>query len=161
MSGSGKITSGTIERLQATIRRRLADFLELGPQSESAAFTPNAVERRIDELRSRLGAALAARRRIESRQRGAAAGDLAAKAEFAIAQGRDDLARAAVQRRLESEREVQDLKRDLAAIDAEAAGLEALLLSNTDSADRRRLAAKLAELDALIADAAGAPPAKE
>lgn len=161
MGGSGKITSRTIERLQATIRRRLADFLELAPPDDDAAPARNAVEERIDELRSRLGKALAARRVIERRQRGTASADLAAKAEFAIAQGRDDLARAAVQRRLEIERADLDFDRDLAAIDAEAAALEAALLAMSDGAARGNLAAKLEELDALIAEAAGAPHAKE
>lgn len=161
MGGSKTISNRAIERLQMTIRRRLADFLDLAPGGDAASQAEKRVELQIDELRLRLGKALAVRRRIERDQAGARAAGLQEKAEFAIKRGRDDLARAAVRRKLELERRNLEFEQELAALDEEAAGLEASLQSVSGGGANSLMSAKLRELEALVEEAVRNSQAKE
>lgn len=147
--------------MQTTIRRRLADFLDLTPGGDAASHAEKKIERQIDELRLRLGSALAARRRVEREQTGAVRTGLQEKAEFAIKRGRDDLARAAVHESIELERRHQEFEQDLAALDAEAAALETALLAHGGGGASRLMTAKLRELEALVAEAAGKQRAED
>lgn len=98
MERNGAIFSGqvSIKRILTDIGRRLAAFLDLSP--ESSVDKPSTQDRRIADLRARLGAVEATRRRLEraAPAAGEALDGARAKAEFAIAAGREDLARAAL-----------------------------------------------------------------
>jgi phage shock protein A len=153
MGRIGARTLGSFARLSAAIQRRLADFLELEPVDGSKGAA--AFERRIDELRTRLGAALAERRRIERERCETDAATLRGKADRAIAIGRDDLARAALQATLALEERAARTEAAIRLLDAEADDLERAILAIGGGSPT--LAAKLRRLDALIA-AADQPP---
>lgn len=135
-------------RLGQSLKRRLTDYLDLVPQEETQES--RALAQSIDALKTRLGTALAERRRLQSERDalGSAPADQAVRAEKAIGLGRDDLARAALRQRALNDARVEVLERHLAALATEAAQLE-VLLAESGAVDRA-LTDKLAELDRLL-----------
>ncbi|MFZ5616959.1 MAG: hypothetical protein ACOZAA_06535 [Pseudomonadota bacterium] len=158
MGGHSDITWRSLERLLAVIRRRLADFLELPAGSENPAAAR--IEGRLDDLRARLGAALAARRRLERDQSAADGEQMTRRAEFAIESGRDDLARAAVQHKLALGERSKIVMEDMRRLDAEAEALEAELAALDVTISAPGVAARLRELEAMIDAARVKTPAE-
>lgn len=150
MGGTGDIRAPALQRLGASIKRRLRDYLDLAPQDET--HDVRALTASVDALRARLGATLADRRRLQREYAALVAtpDNHAARAEQAIGLGRDDLARAALRHRAEIDARSEALERDLDALSKEAEALEALL--GAGAIGDRSLADKLAELDRLLAE---------
>lgn len=158
MGGHSDATWRSFERLLALIRRRLADFLEIPAGGENLAAAP--IEGRLDDLRARLGAALAARRRLERDQSASGSEQMTRRAEFAIEHGRDDLARAAVQRKLALGERSKIVMEEMRRLNAEAAALEAELAALDVTMSAPGVAARLRELEAMIDAARIAAPAE-
>lgn len=162
-------------RVAGLLAERVASLLKAGLRDlsgEEGAGSPpqlGRIDQTLADLREQLGLALARRRLHENSiaERGRAAEGLMAKAAIAIAAGREDLARAAIEHQQEAAaRSVSD-DAELAALTAEIEQLEALAASL--AAARREVAgspsgapartAALAELDALAARIGKGEPA--
>jgi phage shock protein A len=152
MSGFGDFPVTAFRRLARALRVRIADYLDLAPTPEG----DEAIATAIATLQEKLGAVLAARRRLEAERATfvAAPVDAAARAEQAIALGRDDLARAAVRQRAALDQRSAELERDLDALGAEAARIEAMI-EDSGRLGARALRVQLDELDRLLAAANG------
>lgn len=147
------MTLSRFDALRGTILRRLRDFLELGDDDERV----RRLEAEADALKARLGAALAARRRLslELSAIDPQSDDLDAGAEHALRAGRDDLARAAIARKVEIERRRAEIEREFSLLDETASGLERMIVECPGAG--AGLASRLAELEAMLAEAGRDP----
>jgi phage shock protein A len=148
MGGFGDFPVSAFERLSRALRARLTDYLDLAPHTENRGEVGKA----LGALQEKLGAALAARRRLSAERAALHAEPAhdATRAEQAIALGRDDLARATIRRRAAIDERAAAIDRDLDALAAEAARIDAMIERRgavNDGALRRQLA----ELDQLLA----------
>lgn len=150
MGGSAAITNRILDRMLSAIERRMNDFLGIAePERKTRAARES--DERIDMLRARLGKAAAARRLIEREQSQRPREDnFDEKAEFAIRQGREDLARAAVSYKHALDERRLEIARTLAALDRESAMIEDALATLKEGADKDALKAKIDELDRLF-----------
>lgn len=152
MGGFGDFPDSALQRLADALRARLADYLDLAPAAEGGGD----VEKALDALQEKLGAAFAARRRLSAERAalGAQPAHEAARAEQAIALGRDDLARAAIRRRAALDERAEALDRALDALGAEASRIETMIERRGALSDRA-LRLQLEELDQLLAGVTG------
>lgn len=150
-----------LERIAVLMKSDLVDFLEIDLEDTDAP-TEN-IDRLLAEFRAALGERLAI---VHTKSKSVSAladevADYAAKAEFAVSVGRENLAHSALMRKLELARKVDTIRDELALIDAEVVHLEAAirkliadrahLLGETSSIPVGDQATLLAELDALVA----------
>lgn len=138
-------------RLTSAFRENLHDFLEvdMSPAPSADIIRLNAI---IDDLRADLGKALAERRLLDRKL--SDSGILDEKAEAAIHLGREDLAKAALARKVEQKQQRAELNDRIARLESEALALEELLRDLSTETVDKSLDEKLQELDALIAEAA-------
>lgn len=137
-------------RLTSAFRENLNDFLDVETPSTAS---PEMVRLTaiIDELRADLGKALAERRILNRKLNNDDALD--DKAEAAIKLGREDLARAALARKVEQKRHLKDLNDRIERLEHEALALEELLRDLSAGTAEQSIDEKLQELDALINEA--------
>ncbi|MEO0398007.1 MAG: hypothetical protein AAF224_01135 [Pseudomonadota bacterium] len=156
-----------------SLRALITDFLEISPQTADGALksggrapdanaSGDAFDPSDDALKAALGRALVFQRRLLKEKavlEREAGDDTQEKTDFAIRQGRDDLARAALADARARRSRIDDLDRLLGLASREIDALSALIDAERDPADeneRRARTTLLAELDRLIA-AASAP----
>ncbi len=121
------MTGHLMERVARLITSDLADFLDIDSESSEKAI------RSIDALtlhaQAELGQRLATQHQLEKSLAAlnAAKADLAAKAEFAVSEGRDDLARTALSEKIRISLEVEHLNQTQNNLQTEIAHLEEAL----------------------------------
>lgn len=160
------MSAGLLERISDMMKADLADFFEMTDQEGHSPTRE--VDDMLVQLRAALGERLAKAHKA-SKTLATLSEDLvtyASKAEFAVANGRDDLARSALAQKVALTRQIDELRADLADIDDETRQLEAAIAKlvqhrgeclapygvgqHSDPANRDQ-ASQLAELDALFA----------
>lgn len=149
MRGFGHTPATALQRLARVLRARIADYFDLPPPSQPDGGVGAALQAVEENLR----VVLAARRRLQTERNAIsnAPGGAAARAEHAIALGRDDLARAALRQRAALDERSAVIDRELKALGAEAARIEAMIEASGALRDRA-LRLRLEELDRLMAD---------
>ncbi len=146
--------SALLGRLSAALQSGLRDYLEL-EDAESASADAVRAAKLADELRAELGSALAEKRRLERElQTEETQSALTQKAESVIRLGREDLARAALERKTQLESERRALLSHISLLSERAGELEEILLNLSLSSDNGNLERKLRELDSLLDQAA-------
>lgn len=150
-------------RVRRVLSANVEDMVDQLERSNSPAMMREAVrelDRACDEVRSDRETATARRLQAERQQRmlRERADALTEKARFALAEGRDDLAEAAVSRQLEFETQVEALTGVAARAGEEAARLEdcfAALVERRKLMDEELASFEAAKRDATLTDADG------
>ena len=150
-----------LERIAVLMKSDLADFFEINGEGHDPST--EAINQMLAELRAALGERLALAHK-KSKALSALSDELVeyvSKAEFAVASGRDDLARSALVRKLELTQKADALREELAFVDSETEQLEAAInrlmterVQTTGHVESKSVpdqATQLAELDALFA----------
>lgn len=158
--GKGRLPAA--ERLVDRVNRLVRAGLDNINDREMPPAPPRTADEALFLVRDRLGKLIVERRNLQRRIDGVpeAASDLATKAELAVREGREDLARAAFDEAARLGLGRDGLMDALGAINADIALLEeaASRLAGPEPWDRRTHAL-LAELDRLVRDA-GNPGSK-
>ena len=147
-----------MERAARLIKSDLADFFEVS--TGDAEQAKRDLDDTLAHLRAGLGERLAAAHKTSKTLSALSAehATISEKAEFAVSEGRDDLARVALARKFELSRRMDELSAELAGINAETGQLEdaiARVLAHRDAAEadntKQGPASALSELDTLFA----------
>lgn len=148
-----------VEKLADLIRVELADFFEIN-QTDNRGVTGES-DQLLAQLRAALGERLAVAHTHSKRLANVSneLAEYAAKAEFAVSHGRDDLARSALERKLGLTKEADSLREELSKLDEQAARLENAITKlqaqhgqeTPVAGDANGRDEALAELDALFA----------
>ncbi|MEM9029519.1 MAG: PspA/IM30 family protein [Pseudomonadota bacterium] len=141
------MADGLISRVQRLVSGGLNDLVDSFENAAPESVMREAIreiDRAIDDVRDRLGVVVANRHHASKRLMDANTKheDLGARAQFAVGEGRDDLAEAALARQLDIEAQIPILEVAMKAAAAEQSDLEEYVVALT--ARKREMEADLA-----------------
>ncbi len=123
------MSEGLVSRVQRLVTGSVSDFVDTIENAAPETVMRESIreiDRAADDVRQELGRAIADRHNANKRLMEATSKheDLAEKARFALEQGRDDLAKAAIARQLDMEAQIPILEASLKEVAAEQGELE-------------------------------------
>jgi len=116
-------------RIKSILKTQILELLELEVTTSPEKAARKDIDQALVILRTELGRTLARRHRLKKAlpEAQAALLDMAGKVEVAVSHDADDLARAAIARKLELETYITELGEDITTCEAEAKELEKLI----------------------------------